>query len=256
MKIMVATHKQYVYPISDIYFPIQAGKAEKDAPELGVAGDDTGDNISSIHAYYSELSCLYWAWKNLKCNYLGLIQYRRWFVCTDEKGKRRILNRDDIEHSFLFCDVILPKRLDLGKESIRDHFNRCHIKDDMDAIEEIIRWRYPDYMDAFQRTMKRNWGYFTNMFIMKKELADEYSEWIFGIIDILKTQRNMNDYTGHQTRVFGYLAERLFNVWVEHKQLKIGEYETRCYGKESASQELIEMLYELYNTSKNAKMIS
>ena len=54
----------------EAFLPIHAGSAGK--PDLGYVRDDTGENISSKNANYCELTALYWAWKNLKCDYLGL----------------------------------------------------------------------------------------------------------------------------------------------------------------------------------------
>lgn len=38
---------------------------------MGYIGDNTGDNISLRNPNYCELTGLYWAWKNLKCDYIG-----------------------------------------------------------------------------------------------------------------------------------------------------------------------------------------
>ena len=68
---------------NDVYMPLQVGKALSDV-DLGVQGDDEGDNISTKNPNYCELTGLYWAWKNLKdADYIGLAHYRRYF---DFKG--------------------------------------------------------------------------------------------------------------------------------------------------------------------------
>ena len=73
IKILVATHKKYWMPEDDVYLPIHVGRAGK--ADLGYVGDNTGDNISSKNTNYCELTGLYWAWKNLKCDYIGSVSY-------------------------------------------------------------------------------------------------------------------------------------------------------------------------------------
>ena len=58
-------------------------KKEKD--NLGYVGDDTGENISEKNPYYCELTGVYWAWKNLKADYIGLVHYRRQFKGKNEQ---------------------------------------------------------------------------------------------------------------------------------------------------------------------------
>ena len=82
--IVVAAHKPYWMPSDRIYLPLHVGAAgKKDADgrplDLGYTRDDSGENISEKNPYYCELTGLYWAWKNLNADYLGLVHYRRHF---------------------------------------------------------------------------------------------------------------------------------------------------------------------------------
>ena len=76
IKVIVAAHKPYRMPQDSMYLPLQVGRAVADQ-DLGWQGDNTGDNISLKNPYYCELTGLYWAWKNLKADAIGLVHYRR-----------------------------------------------------------------------------------------------------------------------------------------------------------------------------------
>lgn len=73
-EIYIATHKDYSFQQKKI--PIHVGKDLTDL-NLGIIGDNTGDNISSLNPNFCELTALYWMWKNSSADYLGLIHYRR-----------------------------------------------------------------------------------------------------------------------------------------------------------------------------------
>ena len=77
IKILVAAHKKYWMPSDEMYLPIQVGHAIADV-NIGYQPDDTGENISAKNANYCELTGIYWAWKNLDADYIGLVHYRRY----------------------------------------------------------------------------------------------------------------------------------------------------------------------------------
>ena len=87
VKIIVATHKKYEMPKDDIYIPLHVGAEGKE--DIGFIKDNTGDNISEKNPYFCELTGLYWAWKNLNADYIGLVHYRRHF-CLKKKISKQI----------------------------------------------------------------------------------------------------------------------------------------------------------------------
>ena len=87
IKVIVTTHKEYWMPTDELYVPLQVGAEGKE--DLGFTPDNTGDNISAKNPYYCELTGLYWAWKNLDCEYLGLAHYRRHFTVLRGAGDRK-----------------------------------------------------------------------------------------------------------------------------------------------------------------------
>ena len=89
--IIVATHKKYRMPEDSMYLPLLVGaEGRTDADgrpvDFGYQKDNTGSNISSRNSTYSELTGLYWAWKNLSADYIGLVHYRRYFS-VKQKGQ-------------------------------------------------------------------------------------------------------------------------------------------------------------------------
>ena len=78
--------------------------------------DNTGNNISSKNPNFCELTGLYWAWKNLEADYIGLVHYRRYFTIqnkipkTEQEKFKIVLNQKETEEKLQNVDVILPKK--------------------------------------------------------------------------------------------------------------------------------------------------
>lgn len=213
-------------PEDDVYLPIHVGRAGK--ADLGYVGDNTGDNISSKNTNYCELTGLYWAWKNLKCDYIGLCHYRRYFAHTVsgsdmEKKKLAILQRTDYEKLLKQYDVILPKQRNYFIETVRSQYEHAHNKNDLALTEQIVAELYPEYSEAFCKVMGRTKLHIFNMFVMKKEKFDEYCQWLFTILFELEKRIDVSNYNQYEARVFGFISERLFNVWLEEQVLKVKE---------------------------------
>ena len=60
-----------------------------------------------------------------------------------------------------------------------------------------------------------------NMFVESKALIDKYCELLFMILGKVEEKVDLNGRSDYQKRVFGFLSERLFNVWIEKNSLKI-----------------------------------
>ena len=224
IRILIATHKKYWMPSDEVYMPIHVGREGKE--DLGYIGDNTGENISIKNPNYCELTGLYWAWKNLDCEYIGLCHYRRYFVHKSkssklEDKKQAIFIKDDYERLLQQYDVVLPKKRNYFIETVRSQYEHAHNKRDLDEIEKIIRTQYPSYIEAFEKVMNSRKLYIYNMFAMNKTLFNEYCTWLFDILFTLEKRIDITNYDKYNARVFGFLSERLFNVWLEKKQLKI-----------------------------------
>lgn len=223
LKILIATHKEYWMPQDKVYLPLHVGRDGKQ--DLGYIGDNTGDNISVKNANYCELTGLYWAWKNLECEYIGLCHYRRYFSkkSVGKDKKAAILHKDDYEKLLQRYDVLLPTKRNYYIETVRSQYEHAHNKRDLDEVGKIVKELYPEYSEAFTKVMNRTKLHILNMFVMKKEKFDEYCKWLFDILSELEKRIDISNYNQYEARVFGFLSERLFNVWLEKQNLNCCE---------------------------------
>ena len=213
--ILVATHKSAQMPEDDIYLPIQVG-AQNNSVDLGFVKDDEGENISQKNPHYCELTALYWAWKNLEADYIGLTHYRRHFIMNHAGDKwSRVASREYIESLLDSNDIILPKPRNYYIETSYSQYVHAHHKEDLDYTRDIISEKYPEYISEYDKLMNSTKGHRFNMFIMKREYYDKYMEWLFDILFELENRLDISSYSDYDKRVFGFVSERLLDVWVQ-----------------------------------------
>jgi len=234
-----------------VYFPVFAGKNGSHKSCI-IAGDDTGENISNRNKYYSELTGIFWVWKNTCQDVTGTCHYRRYFTAQPEpflyRIKRllyypaglykkrfgliytkntdlfvgRIINHNEIDSLLQKYDAILPQARKM-KYSVETHYKRYHDINDLKIIESILKEKHPDYVKAFDEVLKDKRLYANNMFILKDEHFQEFMEWWFDVLFEFEKRIDLSNYAGYQQRILGYIAERLLNVWFKKKQLNCVE---------------------------------
>lgn len=228
IKILVATHKKYNMPKDDIYFPIQVGK-DKNPEDFGYNLDNIGDNISFKNPYYCELTGVYWAWKNLDAEYIGLTHYRRHFTCSKkifmkkERKLKEVLNRNQVEEILKRADIILPKKRRYYIENLYSHYKHTMYEKPLAETEKIIKEKYPEYIEEFEKLHKRSSAHMFNMFIMKKSILNSYCTWVFDILSELEKRVNIKEYDDFHSRFFGRISELLLDVWINTNKLKYEE---------------------------------
>ena len=235
IKVLIATHKKYDMPSDPVYYPVQAGRELHDALEY--PGDNTGDHISGKNKNFCELTCLYWAWKNLEADYLGLVHYRRHFAGKFSFQKRnRILTGEQLSALLEKYPVIMPEKRNYFIENNYSQYVHAHNEQDLTVTRSVIEEKYPDYLAAWDRIMKRTDGYRFNMCIMRRDLMDAYCAWLFDILFEVEKQLDISNYSAYDARVFGFISERLLDVWVEKNQppvkvLPVVNLESQHWGK-------------------------
>ena len=218
--IVVATHKQYWMPSDPIYLPLHVGAVGKE--NLGYQRDDEGDNISEKNANYCELTGLYWAWKNLEADYIGLVHYRRHFSNGNLflRKEQRIISEGELEKQLKTCDVLLPRPRNYYIETNYGQYAHAHHAIDLDLTKQILQEKYPDYITAWEISMRKTAGHRFNMFVMKKGKLNAYCEWLFDVLFELESRLNISTYNKNDSRVFGFVGERLLDIWLDTNQIR------------------------------------
>ena len=224
IQIFVAAHKRFELSprLTSIYRPLQVGSEGKEP--LGFLQDNTGDHISEKNASYCELTGLYWMWKNVQADIVGLCHYRRYFSSWPlDRRLRHVLTGEQIEKILTEYDVILPRRVHLGRMTVSEHFANHHSERDLATTRSAIEALFPDYLASFDEVMAMHRTHQCNMFIMSKKQADAYCNWLFSVLDYVEQRTDISNYDAVQKRLYGYLGERLLHVWIHHQKLRVCE---------------------------------
>lgn len=245
VKVLVAAHKSYRMPEDPMYLPVFVGSALH--PELqnaensgSTTGDETpdittyqrddeGGNISTKNPLYCELTALYWGWKNLNADYLGLVHYRRHFV-SGRHGNiwDQILTSAEVEEYIRKgVRVLLPRKRYYIIETLYSHYEHSHHAEDLIVTGDVIHSFYPDYADAYVQVMKRRSAHMFNMCIMERSLMDAYCEWLFDVLHLVEERLDISHYSDFDKRVFGRISELLLDVWITRHQIRYTEVPVR-----------------------------
>lgn len=222
--VTVAAHKPYRMPDDPMYLPLHVGAALH--PNVVVAanavGDDTGENISRLNDSYSELTGLYWLWKNTDEPFVGLVHYRRHFgtrslVRQHGASDRfaRIVGHEELGVLLEDHDIVLPKKRNYYIETIYSHYAHTFPGEQLQAVHAVLQRDFPEYLPAFAAVMKSTTAHMFNMFVMSRERLDEYCSWLFPVLEELTALIAPDKYgDAFQARYPGRISEMLLDVWL------------------------------------------
>lgn len=197
------------YKRPDWMIPIQAGTAlcrERVADLL----DNEGENISEKNGNYSELTALYWIWKNrlilnssdTESEYYGLSHYRRILMLSEEDR----LRLEDNE-----VDVVLPYPM-IYEPNIEVHHKRYLKKADWEALLAALKEIHPQDKDRMLNILQQQYFYNYNILLARKKVLSDYCSWLF---PILSRAEELSEPKGcsRKDRYIGYMGETLTTLY-------------------------------------------
>lgn len=217
--IYIATHKRFNVPQLNGYQPLQVGAEGKS--DLGYLKDNTGDNISVKNPNYCELTGLYWIWKNAADDYKGLVHYRRYFGKSNLSNKiSDVFTYQELLDKLKNHDIVLSYQEIFLQNAKNEIMIQCCTPEIFSELRKVMENKFPDYIDSFDGFFSQNKSSLFNMMFCKKELFDEYCEWLFAVLFELEQNISLTGLNDYQKRLFGFISERLLNVWVCKNKLK------------------------------------
>ena len=258
LKIFVVYYKPAPLIKTETFIPIQAGRKIADTRSRqgtftreqinwlnnNMIGDDTGDNISELNRSFAEVTALYWIWKNTTSPFIGMFQYRRFLSINAnahypmltfpsmrfrhlgikhlETFSKQFLRDLELQKKFILPwfathDILLSEPLKLNAYQ---QYTEEHDIKDLERALAILKQKYPEMYDfAIADLNSENGFYPSNLFITRREILNNYAEWLFSILlplyDEIKDEVNARD--TEKKLAFAYLTERLFTIYFRYQ---------------------------------------
>ena len=256
IKIFISYKNKHPFLKSNILVPIQTGRAVAEEIFEEIIGDDTGKNISKENPKYNELSAQYWVWKNYNKignpNYVGFMHYRRHFIFDNWEGDPnwvwlpkshiyfvrhiteaycRHMSEENILKQIENCDCIVLKPYDvkqLNSKNIPAQYLKLADQkaETFHIFIRTLKKLYPQYQREIRLIERGSVQYLCNMFVMKKELFFEYSNFCFSVLKEVDKQVDSSKMSESGLRFLGFLGEFCLSIYVFHL-LREGRYKVK-----------------------------
>ena len=176
----------------------------------------TGDNIDFLNPWYCELTGLYYLWKHVHDDIVGLEHYR---TCFWKDGHP--IDEQQIKEELTKGDIICGgyKYPFSGNQILETELNKC-TKGKVSEFIKSLEKKDRGFADYFRKFLKGQRLWACNLFIGPKKI---FNEWMTFFFDTLLDfeERNPVGPKTHTSRREGYFAEFAFGAWLEYKKYKI-----------------------------------
>ena len=254
VKILISYHKPAVLLKDEVLTPIHVGRAlatesskdgsmsEEDYKWMleNMIGDDTGDNISHLNRTLNELTSMYWAWKNYdklgNPDYIGFMHYRRHLNFNiDRKYKENewgLIDNNIIDENYIDnynlkadyikelvgkYDILVANKWNVNNGKFKNNYDvykKNHKIEDYDKALSLLERNIPIIKEDIKNYNFSKYGYYTNVFIMKKSIFFDYCKTLFNIIFELHDKIDISNYNLSQARATAYISEWLFGIYL------------------------------------------
>ena len=209
-----------------------AGAAEG-APvdaNAGVLRDDTGDSISGRNPSYSEMTGIYWVWKNVKgLDAVGFCHYRRYFDLRQsgwrperqtELGSPEQVARKQVHFAdratidrHLAAGAIIIAREEALPIASAEQYMWAHVASHYLVMVNYILAAHPHLATQLMAQLREGRLHSNNMFIMPWSQFDRLCHFWFDCLFAIEKRLDTIP-SAYQRRTLAFLSERLFDLHI------------------------------------------
>lgn len=175
-----------------------------------------GDNIDFLNPWYCELTGLYYLWKHVHDDIVGLEHYRTCFWKDGQPIVERQI-REELAKGDIICGGY-SYPAPWCKTCCYDELN-YHTKT-VPQFLSILKNKDKGFAEYFKKFLKGKRLWACNLFIGPKNIFDKWMEFFFDVIVDFEQICPIGPKTNTLRRE-GYFAEFTFGAWLEYKGYKI-----------------------------------
>ncbi|MDR3289755.1 MAG: DUF4422 domain-containing protein [Rickettsiales bacterium] len=164
-------------------------------------GDNTGQNLSKFNHKMGPFTAFYWVRHNMdkidNPEYIGVCNYSKFF-------------HHSMLSEYLNYDMCLPRE-SLFNKSLKKQFLKCHPQSLYDVGMNAVKKIYPFEFEKVENFFELQWGYFNEMFVLRRDLFFEIVDFISPIAIEMEKQISNDE------RNIVFFLERIEAWWLYNK---------------------------------------
>jgi len=205
--------------------------------------DDCGETIAHRNPDFSEMTAIYWVWKNVAdldgvgfCHYRRYLDFRKSAWQSTRETQLRSLRAVRSYESYFIDRSVIAQLLDEGAIIVArptqigvanaEQYMSAHVPEHYLAMVNYILTRHPHLARQVVAQVRAKGLYGNNMFVMRWADFDRLCRfWFDGLFALDRQVGNKPD--GYQRRLLAFLSERLFDIhvrWLRDSGRRVVEY--------------------------------
>ena len=113
---------------------------------------------------------------------IGLTHYRRYFgIKKTPDPLEGVFSLSDWNEFLKESPVILPPKRNYFIETVESQYVHAHHSEDIETLRSVLAEKHSEYLPAFEKLMRGRKTHILNMFVMRRDLFNQYCDWLFDV---------------------------------------------------------------------------